>query len=823
MGELKNNDLISSLQLQIPKLDIDSSTLAEKLENARERANSLKTELEQAKLSPNNSTTVQELKQQLNNLTNKLSETKKEATQTGEELIEIFNKRKEMFNFNGALGGVKDGFDSIGKKIDSFKKRVTSLILSVAIFNVISNGLTKLRNNLVTLLKTNSTFNNNLNQIRANLMTAFAPIYNAILPAINTLMNALAKVTGTFAVFVSNLFGMSTSKATKEAKKLSSALDDASKSGSNANDTVASFDKLDVLQEDKGSGGGNSNSIDYSGEIQYSQKLLDFLNKVKDVCIDVWNWMTKNKELVIALGIAIAAAFVVSKIIAFISSFSPLVKLLSTIGKLFITVGENGTKSLNKTRTGTALAIAGFVILISSIWDLIKNWENLNTKQKLVRVGFALLGAAAITLGIAIAKGISIATLGIGAIVAVITTAVVTIGSLIIKLVKQKDAILSVEDAQKKLIEAQQKYIDAQNNYVDAVDKAEEAFKNLEDAEKRTGISGEELYKSVENGSLKYEDMTKQQREVYKAYLANDKAQKDLKNSSEELTAAKKEETLASFANQLAIAAETGNYDEYKNSVVTAYNEGKISAEEARDLIEQSMSRMSDASQKTFMEDLPEDIKEGMDPDKYQTAGQKLKNWFQTTCIKIGKFFTELFFKTIPEALAKLVEALKHFFWITLPNLAITGIEMLINKIIEGFEGLINMPINAINSFIDKANEIPTVNIKKFSNISLGRIKIPRLAKGTVIPPRHEFMAILGDQKRGTNIEAPLETIKQANREENRQLITELMSILKNSDSDNREITLKFTGNLAQLARILVPEIEKETNRKGIRMIKKVT
>nr|DAU71593.1 MAG TPA: chromosome segregation protein [Caudoviricetes sp.] len=41
-------------------------------------------------------------------------------------------------------------------------------------------------------------------------------------------------------------------------------------------------------------------------------------------------------------------------------------------------------------------------------------------------------------------------------------------------------------------------------------------------------------------------------------------------------------------------------------------------------------------------------------------------------------------------------------------------------------------------------------------------MNIPALATGAVIPPNREFMAILGDQKRGTNIEAPLDTIVQA-------------------------------------------------------------
>jgi hypothetical protein len=39
---------------------------------------------------------------------------------------------------------------------------------------------------------------------------------------------------------------------------------------------------------------------------------------------------------------------------------------------------------------------------------------------------------------------------------------------------------------------------------------------------------------------------------------------------------------------------------------------------------------------------------------------------------------------------------------------------------------------------------------------------VPMLAKGAVIPPSKPFMAILGDQRNGTNIEAPLTTIQEA-------------------------------------------------------------
>ena len=48
------------------------------------------------------------------------------------------------------------------------------------------------------------------------------------------------------------------------------------------------------------------------------------------------------------------------------------------------------------------------------------------------------------------------------------------------------------------------------------------------------------------------------------------------------------------------------------------------------------------------------------------------------------------------------------------------------------------------------------------SVLSYRPIDIPQLAKGTVIPPNAPYLAVVGDQRHGTNIEAPLDTIKQA-------------------------------------------------------------
>lgn len=732
---------------------------------------------------------IDNLTRKLDLMNSKLNDSKGRASELGQKIEESMNQ-KHVSQFGYKI-------DGIGDKLEKFKTKITRLVSTAMIFNLLRNQLTSLRNDLITLLKTDNQFASSLNQIKANLMTAFVPIYNACLPAINSLMNALSKVTGTLAIFISNLFGGGIKNATKDAKKLSGALNKVNGSAKKASGSLASFDNLEVIADNTASSGGTGNGtsqIDYSGEISYSQRLLDFLNKIKDVLV-------KNKDFLIEIAKWVGLAFAISKVIAFFSAFAPLLSLLKKLSTLLSTVwglikNLGAFKGFKSITGGILLAVAGFVLMIKNISDLILNWDKLDKKQKIIKASMAVLGAAAIALGYSIAAGISAATLGIGALIALIATLITAIISLIAKFATEKDAILSTKDAQEQLTQAQQDYANAMDEYINAVDNAESALKNLEDAEKRTGLSGEALYKSVQNGTLDYANMTAQQKEVYKAYLENESAQKKLDDSTKNLTAAKKAETDASFKNQLAIAAESGNYDEYKKSVIEAYENGTLSAEEARDKLEQAMSRMSDKSQQTFMQDIPNDIKNGMDPDKYQTTWQKLKNGVTTGLAKIG-------------------EAIKTFFMKTVPNFVLGALESLLNGFISMFESMINKPVKALNKLINSANEIPGVNISKFTEVKLGRVTMPRLAKGTVIPPRHEFAAILGDQKHGTNIEAPLDTIKQANRE----VLEEVLGRIGINGQD-REIVLKNWQFILQfgnttLGKIIIDEIrkyEKETN-----------
>lgn len=132
-----------------------------------------------------------------------------------------------------------------------------------------------------------------------------------------------------------------------------------------------------------------------------------------------------------------------------------------------------------------------------------------------------------------------------------------------------------------------------------------------------------------------------------------------------------------------------------------------------------------------------------------------------------------------------------------------------INGVLSVIESMINKIIGGINNVVSKINTIPDIKFTNpftgteyklgFSIPKLSSISIPRLAQGAVIPPNREFMAVLGDQSHGTNIEAPLDTIKQAVAEVlatngNAEMIQLLQQLIQVVESKNLTIGDKEIG-----------------------------
>lgn len=195
-----------------------------------------------------------------------------------------------------------------------------------------------------------------------------------------------------------------------------------------------------------------------------------------------------------------------------------------------------------------------------------------------------------------------------------------------------------------------------------------------------------------------------------------------------------------------------------------------------------------------------------------------IKNWdtVKETMQKFDDFLQEIFAKDFTEVFGPVLgEALNAFFqnveniWNSIKQIfngivtfisgvfagdwekAWEGIKDIFEGVFKAFEALAKAPLNAVigaingliggvesglNKIIEMINGIdfdipdwvPVFGGKSFDiNIpKVKSVKIPYLAQGAVIPPNAPFMAVLGDQRHGNNIETPEDLLRKVVREE---------------------------------------------------------
>lgn len=139
-------------------------------------------------------------------------------------------------------------------------------------------------------------------------------------------------------------------------------------------------------------------------------------------------------------------------------------------------------------------------------------------------------------------------------------------------------------------------------------------------------------------------------------------------------------------------------------------------------------------------------------------------------------------------------------------NSIVAIIEAEINFIIDG----VNLLISALNTIhFDIPEWVPLIGGKSFGiNIPLvSQVALPRLAEGAVIPPNREFLAVLGDQKSGTNIETPLPTMVQA-----------FKQAMNETGGSGRPITVVLQVDRRELGRVVYKLNNEETQRVGVKL-----
>jgi hypothetical protein len=85
--------------------------------------------------------------------------------------------------------------------------------------------------------------------------------------------------------------------------------------------------------------------------------------------------------------------------------------------------------------------------------------------------------------------------------------------------------------------------------------------------------------------------------------------------------------------------------------------------------------------------------------------------------------------------------------------------------------------------------------------------RIPRLAKGAVIAPNQPFMAMLGDQRQGINIETPLDTMVEAFKS----------ALSEMGTGGGGEVILQLDGKT--LGRAILPSIKSAQKQRGVNLV----
>lgn len=163
----------------------------------------------------------------------------------------------------------------VSEQMGKFAKRIATIAKKVFIFTMIAKALRAMRSVLLNTINADKQMSASLAQIRGNLLTAFAPIYSFVLPAIRTLLSWLAKLTAVISSVFGAIFGQTASQAQANAKALyqqASATSAAGDAAEKAKRQLSGLDEMNRWESNDssggGSGGGGSAAPDFSGVSQ---------------------------------------------------------------------------------------------------------------------------------------------------------------------------------------------------------------------------------------------------------------------------------------------------------------------------------------------------------------------------------------------------------------------------------------------------------------------------------------------------------------------------------------------------------------------------
>lgn len=733
-----------------------------------------------------------------------------------------------------AVDGVRAKLTQSSKNLASFRNRLMGIVSGALVFNLISAGLRKATEWMGSAALSSATLRAALGNLQGAASTAAAPLLQAILPALTAIANAAATAFYYIAQLVSFLTGKSIGASKSAAKAMGKYAKAAKSAGSAADGALAKFDELDVL--DKNSGGG-AGAITPNYDFNTDNPFLDeILQAIKD-----GDWygggQLIGEKLRDSLN-AIPWPDIQDKARAWATNIANCINGFIEVPGLWEAVGHTVAQGLN-----TALIFAD-TLMQGIHWDSLGAGLARGLTTAVAELDWPLLGrvltdgmrAAILTLysfvqtytgwadlGNSIAACINSAIANIpwmeaglglsGFVVGLLHTLIATVqgtdwtalGQNIVSMVSAIDWVGLFSAMGTLAIDVLQ----AINGILDQVD---------------WGAVGQKIMECIE--AVDWAGILSQLGEII--------------NNNWPLL-------LAILGAALLPQISTFILSTVLGSVLTALAGFIASVVAAIGLWPLLLVAAVSVILIAIIEILRkhgDDIRAGVDKfgetiaDIIRSAGEKIKGIWDALWLVVKLIGMQLweditqgwndFWTNIGTALDSAAADIQQGWndaWTAVSDFvsdiwegitdtietAINGIIGLVNGMISAIVGGVNGVISVLNGFgfdvPEWAQDKLGVERVGFNIDPITAPQIPYLAQGAVIPANHEFLAVLGDQTNGTNIEAPLATIQQA--------LAEVMEAY----TGQQDITIRFAGDLAQLARVLKPYIDKEENRRGAKLV----
>lgn len=291
--------------------------------------------------------------------------------------IALKNSASKAFSTVSSKGNKSAGI------LKTFSSRLKGLSLSLLVFNWISKGfnamISGMKTGIENFTKYSDEYANSVQSLKNAMSTlgnqfaaAFAPIIQAVIPWLVSLINTLSTAISYVSQFIAVLSGKSTFTRAKQIQDdYNGALDETASSAKKAYSALAKFDELNVLQQQEDNAGGSAtdtNPKDMFEEVPVDSWIKDFADKFKNILSKFFSplkkaWNREGKYVMDSWKYALDEVWKLIKDIgrdflivwnqeATIQMFADILHIIGDIGRVVGNLARNFREAWNENNTG---------------------------------------------------------------------------------------------------------------------------------------------------------------------------------------------------------------------------------------------------------------------------------------------------------------------------------------------------------------------------------------------------------------------------------------------------------------------------------------